>query len=80
MNIASVIFLDNTMYDMKAEIDENGCLKVEAEAPLECYALKRWVDENFANGDTSILRNIVFDWSYPKIEITYSHTTLSTNE
>lgn len=27
---------------MKAEIDEQGCLTVKAETPLESYALARW--------------------------------------
>lgn len=30
---------------MKATINEKGCLTVEAETPLEAYALKKWVDE-----------------------------------
>ena len=55
---------------MKAEIDEHGNLKIEAETPLECYALERWVDKNF--GCKKIDLNMEFDWSYPKVEITYS--------
>lgn len=30
---------------MKATIDESGCLTVEAENPLEAYALKKWNEE-----------------------------------
>lgn len=30
---------------MKATIDEKGCLTVQAETPLEAYALKKWMDE-----------------------------------
>lgn len=30
---------------MKATIDEKGCLTVQAETPLEAYALKKWSEE-----------------------------------
>jgi hypothetical protein len=54
---------------MKAEIDERGNLKIEAETPLECYALERWVNQNFDCGKTERME---FDWSYPKVELTYT--------
>lgn len=33
---------------MKATIDENGQLIIQAETPLESYALNRWCDNNFS--------------------------------
>ena len=30
---------------MKANIDETGCLEIEAETPVEAFALKQWSKE-----------------------------------
>jgi len=32
---------------MKATINEHGKLSVQAETPLESYALDRWAEDNF---------------------------------
>lgn len=34
---------------MNASIDELGTLHVQAETPLESYALRKWADENFSS-------------------------------
>jgi len=33
---------------MKATIDHEGVLRVEAETSLECYALRKWMEDHLA--------------------------------
>ena len=51
---------------MKAELKENGILKVTAETPLEEYALKRWVDESdctVSGDDGTQFTNLLICWA-----------------
>lgn len=57
---------------MRATIDAHGALKVEAETPLEQYALSRWIDENMPEPSADInadslyrMPNLIVSWSDP---------------
>ena len=53
---------------MKATIDEKGMLRVEVETPLESYALRKWVNDNYGCESAIASNNIEFDWSYRKLK------------
>ena len=40
---------------MKANIDENGLLTIDAEMPIEHYALKSWIANYFGGDESSVL-------------------------
>lgn len=43
-------------------------LRVEVETPLESYALRKWVNDNYGCESAIASNNIEFDWSYRKLK------------
>lgn len=51
---------------MKAELGADGFLRVQAETPLESYALKRWLDEPEPLGERVLVLTVVHPFQTEK--------------
>jgi len=47
---------------MKATINANGILVVEAETDLEAYALKKWSEDNFQTYPNNMSEHVTVKW------------------
>lgn len=48
---------------MRVTIDRHGVLKIEAQTPLEAYALGKWCGDNLVDGVLTTTEFFLLDWS-----------------
>lgn len=61
---------------MRAEMNENGCITISAESPLEAFALRRYAESGFVNRPDATLKegcflrgsHIIIDGTWEKKE------------